>query len=84
MAKIVYTIEKNQEFGTKEVTFSGRPCDAVRNFLKSHRFRWHGTKGVWYGFAYVDDLRAELDKYYELVDELPPKKVRAKSLRIQV
>jgi hypothetical protein len=81
MAKIVYTIEKNQEFGTKEVAFNGKPCDAVRTFLKEHRFRWHGQKGVWYGYAYVDDLRAELDKYYELVDELPAKKVRAKSAK---
>lgn len=46
-----YTITSNPEFNSLEITFPGKPSDAIRYALKALRFRWHGAKKVWYGYA---------------------------------
>ena len=44
-----FSITDNAEFGTLEITFDGKPPQAVRDAMKDKKFRWHKVKGVWYG-----------------------------------
>ena len=60
-----FTITDNAEYGTLEVKFDGKPSEAVRDVLKAHSFRWHRTKGVWYGKASREDLVTALRSVYE-------------------
>lgn len=46
-----YEIRNNPQFNSNEVYFDGKPCEAVRDALKALKFRWHGIKKCWYGFA---------------------------------
>ena len=46
-----YTIAKNDQFNSLEITFSDKPSEAVRNALKALHFRWNRARGIWYGFA---------------------------------
>lgn len=55
-----YTITKNTRFGSIEITFEGKPSEAVRQSLKDMRFRWHGVKKVWYGFADEETVKAAI------------------------
>mgnify|MGYP007037213481 CR=1 FL=1 len=55
-----YTITKNAEYGSLEIKFDGKPSEAVRDALKSMRFKWHSLKKIWYGFA--DEQTARKDK----------------------
>ncbi|MBQ8497913.1 MAG: hypothetical protein IJ489_10745 [Clostridia bacterium] len=48
---MTYTINQNQQFGSIEISFDGKPFEAIREALKSLNFRWHNVKKVWYGFA---------------------------------
>ena len=54
---MTYTIERNAEFGSLEVYFSDNPSQMIRDALKLLRFRWHGLKKCWYGFAEESTLR---------------------------
>ena len=45
-----YTITANESFNSIEITFDGKPSEAIRNTLKDLRFRWHNVKKVWYGY----------------------------------
>ena len=56
-----YTITKNTQFNSVEVLFDGKPSEEVREALKGLRFRWHGQKKVWYGFASEDAVRAAIE-----------------------
>ena len=53
-----YTIAVNKQFNSLEISFTEKPSEAIRNILKSFRFRWNPKKSIWYGFA----DRAELEK----------------------
>ena len=46
-----YTIAANAEFKSIEITFDGKPSEAIRTALKNLRFRWHNVKKVWYGYT---------------------------------
>lgn len=46
----VYTINTNTEYNSTEVSFEGKPTEAIRDALKALRFRWHNVKKVWYGY----------------------------------
>lgn len=46
-----YEITCNTQFGSKEIYFDGKPSEEIRNALKALKFRWHGIKKCWYGFA---------------------------------
>ena len=52
-----YTITKNQQFNSIEISFDGKPSEAIREALKALRFRWHGVKKVWYGYASEEEAR---------------------------
>lgn len=55
-----YTITKNPAFNSLEITFTDKPSEAVRDALKGLRFRWHHVKGIWYGYADEDAVKAAL------------------------
>lgn len=48
---MTYTITNNDQFNSLEITFDGKPSEAVRNALKALKFRWHSLKKCWYGYA---------------------------------
>lgn len=48
---MTYTITNNPQFDSLEITFDGKPSEEIRNALKALKFRWHGVKKCWYGFA---------------------------------
>lgn len=58
---MTYTMTKNAQFGSLEITFDGKPAQAIRDALKALRFRWHGVRRVWYGYADEATTRAALD-----------------------
>lgn len=56
-----FTITHNPDFNSVEVSFNGKPAEEVRNALKALRFRWHGQKRVWYGYATEEAVRAAIE-----------------------
>lgn len=56
-----YTITKNPDYNSVEVSFNGKPSEEVRDALKALRFRWHGQRRVWYGYATEEAVRAAID-----------------------
>ena len=60
-----FTITDNVEFGSLEITFDGKPSEAVRDVLKAHKFRWHGKKSVWYGKGERADIVNALQEAYK-------------------
>ena len=59
---MTYAITANEEFKSIEIAFDGKPSAAVREALKSLRFRWHGIKKIWYGFADAEQLRHSIEQ----------------------
>lgn len=58
---MTYTITQNPAHNSLEITFDGKPAQAVREALKALRFRWHGVKKLWYGYADETEARAAID-----------------------
>lgn len=58
---MTYTITKNEQFNSLEISFDGKPCEVIRDALKALKFRWHGVRRVWYGYADEATTRAALD-----------------------
>lgn len=58
---MTYTITANPEYNSLEITFDGKPAQAVRDALKTLRFRWHGQKKVWYGYSTEEAIRAAIE-----------------------
>lgn len=58
---MTYTITPNADFNSIEISFDGKPSEAVRNALKALKFRWHRIKKVWYGYADEATARAAID-----------------------
>ena len=56
-----YTLARNEQYNSLEISFAGKPSETVRAALKALRFRWHGVKKVWYGRADEQTVRAALD-----------------------
>lgn len=72
-----YTITRNPDFNSLEISFCGKPPAAVREALKSLKFRWNGKKKVWYGFADESAVRRTIDgaeTEEPAADEKPVKK----------
>lgn len=57
-----YTITKNPDFNSIEIVFPGKPSEKIRETLKNLRFRWHGIKKCWYGYAEEEKVRAAIEK----------------------
>lgn len=58
---MTYTITNNPQFNSLEITFDGKPSEAVRNALKELKFRWHSVKRCWYGYSEEGAVRAAID-----------------------
>lgn len=57
----MYTISTNAAYNSIEISFDVKPSAAVRDALKALRFRWHGVKRVWYGYADEATAREAID-----------------------
>lgn len=55
-----YTITSNEAYNSLEISFNEKPAEAIREALKALKFRWHGVKKVWYGFADRDTVEKAL------------------------
>ena len=58
---MTYTITRNEAFNSLEITFDGKPAESIRAALKALRFRWHGVKKLWYGYADEAAARAAIE-----------------------
>ena len=58
---MTYSITKNEQFNSVEISFDGKPSEAVRDALKALRFRWHNVKKVWYGYKDEETVRAAIE-----------------------
>lgn len=56
-----YTITPNAAYNSLEISFDGKPAEAVRDALKALKFRWHNVKKVWYGYADEATARSAID-----------------------
>lgn len=56
-----YTITRNEAYNSLEISFDGKPAEAVRDALKALRFRWHGKRRVWYGYTDEETARAAIE-----------------------
>lgn len=54
---MTYEITNNTQYGSIEIYFDGKPAQAIRDALKLLKFRWHGIKKCWYGFAAESTVR---------------------------
>lgn len=58
---MTYTITHNDQFNSVEISFDGKPEQAIREALKRLRFRWHSVKKVWYGYTDEATARAAIE-----------------------
>lgn len=58
---MTYTITPNEAFKSLEIAFNGKPSEAVRDALKSLRYRWHSVKKVWYGYSDEETVKTAID-----------------------
>ena len=58
---MTYTIAHNPQFNSIEISFDGKPSEAIRDALKALKFRWHSVKKVWYGYSTEEAVRAAID-----------------------
>ena len=70
---MTYTITKDQQYNSIEISFDGKPSEAIRTALKEMRFRWHGVKKVWYGYATEEAVRAAIGEKPAVVGSKPKK-----------
>lgn len=56
-----YTISRNEQYNSLEVTFAAKPSEDVRNALKALKYRWHSLRHVWYGYSTEDAVRAAIE-----------------------
>ena len=60
-----YTITDNAEYNSIEISFNEKPSEAIRDVLKTNKFRWNGKKKVWYGKTSHEAIMEALDQAYE-------------------
>lgn len=75
-----YEINKNEAFNSLEITFDGKPSEEVRNALKALKFRWHGVKKVWYGYAEEETVRTAIETPSADAPKTPVKAVKAEKV----
>lgn len=56
-----YTINRNTNFNSLEITFAGIPSAAVRAAIRELKYRWNAAKKLWYGFADEETTREAID-----------------------
>ena len=56
-----YKITPNATFNSLEIVFDGKPTEAVRDALKSLRYRWHSVKKIWYGYSDEETVKKAIE-----------------------
>lgn len=69
-----YEITANEAFKSFEIAFDGKPSEAVRDALKSLRYRWHSVKKVWYGYSDEETVRKAIENAVNGVKVAKPSK----------
>lgn len=59
---MTYEITRNEQFNSYEITFDGKPSEAVRDLLKANGYRWHKLRGIWYGYKDIADKLNSTDE----------------------
>lgn len=72
----MYTMTNNADFNSLEISFPGKPSAAVRDALKGLRFRWHGVKKLWYGYADAAAVRDALAAVGCMAEDAPAKEAK--------
>lgn len=62
-----YKVTENTERGSIEISFDGKPDEAIRNVLKANKFRWNSKSKVWYGKADRAKITEALDAAYDKI-----------------
>lgn len=80
-----YEIKENQTYQSKEIYFDEKPSEATRAALKALKFRWNGARGIWYGFATVEQIESAINAGSRLeaakTETQPAKAKKEKSAR---
>lgn len=66
-----YEIKENAQFNSIEIWFNDKPSATVRDALKSLKFRWHGVKKCWYGYADRDAVEKAINGETAATDAKP-------------
>lgn len=56
-----YTITINEQYNSKEIYFDSKPGEAIREALKTLKFRWNRKKSCWYGFASESEIKEAIE-----------------------
>lgn len=77
---MTYSINNNANYNSIEINFDGKPSEAIREALKALRFRWHGVRRVWYGYADEQTTRAAIETAENgaSVEQIVPNRTTAK------
>lgn len=65
-----FIISENPRFNSVEVKFTEKPDERTRDALKALKFRWNSKRGLWYGFATVEAVRAAINGTEDKADEM--------------
>lgn len=68
-----YKITRNEAYNSLEISFDGKPAEAVRNALKALKFRWNRVKGVWYGYSTPEAVEAAINGQQAPTTDAAPK-----------
>ena len=79
-----YTINTNTEFNSTEISFEGKPSEAIREALKALRFRWHNVKKVWYGYKTREEVEAAIKGEAAETKTAPKKTEKANKYGVKV
>lgn len=66
---MTYTIANNEQYNSIEITFDGKPCEAVRAALKANGYRWHGARRLWYGYTDAETISEAINAAAETPEE---------------
>ena len=79
-----YTITPNEAFKSIEISFEGKPSEAIRDALKALKFRWHGVKKIWYGYSNEEAVRTAIDNAENGVKVEKKEEVKANKFGVKV
>ena len=57
---MTYEIRQNSRYNSLEIYFDGKPSEAVRDVLKTNKFRWHSVKRCWYGYGSEENIASAI------------------------
>lgn len=79
---MTYQITANEQFNSIEITFDGKPSEAIRTALKELRFRWHNLKKVWYGYTDEETARKAIETATAEPTKAPTTKTATKTEKV--